>query len=154
LKNEFAFPILPGKVNVFIDGKYVSSSSFNKILPGDSFDVSFGVDEAVRVERKLKRKFTEYTGLVGKNVKISYEYEIEVQNGKGREISIEVRDNFPISRNEKIKVVLESPRGEEAQIGDDGIIRWRFNLPVGGKKILSVKFYVEFPKDLKVVGLE
>ncbi len=154
LRNNFAFPILPGRVNVFIDGKYVSSSSFNKILPGDSFDVSFGIDEAVRVERRLKKKFTEYTGIVGKNVKISYEYEIEVQNGKGREITIEVKDNFPVSRNEKIKVVLESPKGEECEIGDDGIIRWRFNLPVGGKKILNIRFYVEYPKDLKVVGLE
>ncbi len=154
LRNNFAFPILPGRVNVFIDGKYVSSSSFNKILPGDSFDVSFGIDEAVRVERRLKKKFTEYTGIVGKNVKISYEYEIEVQNGKGREITIEVKDNFPVSRNEKIKVVLELPKGEECEIGDDGIIRWRFNLPVGGKKILNIRFYVEYPKDLKVVGLE
>jgi len=154
LRNNFTFPILPGKVWIFIDGKYVSSSSFDKILPEDSFSVSFGVDEAVSVDRKLKRKFTEYTGIVGRNVKISYDYEIEVQNGKKGEIMIEIVDNFPISRNEKIKVVLESPKSVEAEIGDDGIIRWRFNLPVGGKKILSVKFYVEFPKDLKVVGLE
>ncbi len=153
LKNEFKFPILPGEVRIYIDGKYVSTSSLNKILPDETFDLFLGVDEGVKVERKLKRKFTEFTSF-GRNKKISYEYEIEIENGKGRDIKIEVKDNYPVSRNEKIKVVLESPSEGEAKIESDGIITWGIGLRPREKKVLKVKFYIEHPKDLPVTGLE
>ncbi|MFN3134623.1 MAG: mucoidy inhibitor MuiA family protein [Candidatus Kryptonium sp.] len=153
LKNEFNFPILPGEAGIYIDGKYISTSSLKKILPDEMFDLFLGVDEDVRIERKLKRKFTEFTSF-GRNKKIHYEYEIKVKNGKGRDITIEVRDNYPISRNEKIKVVLESPSEGEAKIDAEGIIVWTINLKPAEEKTLSVRFYVEHPKDLPVSGLE
>ncbi len=154
LKNEFSFTILPGEARIFIDGRYVSTSSLKKILPGEIFNLSFGVDGGIKVDRRLKKKFTEYTGAFGRNKKISYEYEIEVENGKMRDVLIEVKDNFPVSRNEKIKVVLESPSEKEAEIGSDGIVTWRINLKSGEKKVLILKFYIEHPKDIEVVGLE
>lgn len=154
LKNGFDFPLFPGEAKIFIDGKYVSSLPLKKFLPDETFDLFLGVDEGVKVGRKLKRKFTEYTGVFGKNKKISYEYEIEVENGKPWDIMIEVKDNFPISMNEKIKVMLESPSAKEADIGADGIITWKFNLKRGEKIVLTLKFYVEHPKDLEVIGLE
>ncbi len=154
LKNDFDFPLLPGEAKIFIDGKYVSTLSLKKFLPGETFDLYLGVDEGVKVERRLKRKFTEYTGAFNRNKKISYEYDIEIENGKARDITIEVKDNFPVSMNEKIKVVLESPSGKEAEVGADGIVTWKINLKRGEKKVLTLKFYVEHPKDLEVVGLE
>lgn len=154
LKNDFGFPILPGEARIYVDGKYVSSSLIQRILPGQMFDLSLGVDEAIKINRSLKNKFTEYIGMFGKTVKVSYEYETEIENGKGVDVFIEVKDNYPVSRNEIIKVVLESPNENEAEIGNDGIITWRFNLKAGGKKILKLKFYVEHPKDVRVYGLD
>ncbi len=154
LKNDFKFPILPGEARIYVDGKYVSSSSIQRILPGQMFDLSMGVDEAIKINRNLKNKFTEYTGLFGGTVKVSYEYETEIENGKDVDVFVEVKDNYPISRNEKIKVVLESPTEKDVEIGSDGIITWRFNLKAGEKKILKLKFYVEHPRDIKVYGLD
>lgn len=154
LKNDFSFPILPGEARIFVDGKYVSSSSIKRILSGETFDLSLGVDESVKLNRNLKKKFTEYTGVLGRSKKISYEYEIEIENGKTSDIDIEVKDNFPVSRNEKIKVMLESPTDREAEISSDGIIKWKIKLKPQEKKSLNVKFYVEHPMDIEVIGLE
>jgi uncharacterized protein (TIGR02231 family) len=154
LKNDFDFPLLPGEAKIFIDGRYVSALPLKRFLPGETFDLFLGVDDGVKVERKLKRRFTEYTGTFGRNKKITYEYDIEIESGKAWDIAIEVKDNFPVSMNEKIKVVLESPSGKDAEIGADGIVTWRVNLKRGEKKVLNLKFYVEHPKDIEVVGLE
>ncbi|CUS99144.1 mucoidy inhibitor MuiA family protein [Candidatus Chrysopegis kryptomonas] len=154
LKNDFGFPILPGEAKIYVDGKYISSSLIQRILPGQMFDLSLGVDEAIKINRNLKNKFTEYIGVFGGTVKVSYEYETEIENGKGVDVFVEVKENYPISRNEKIKVVLESPDEKEAEIGENGIITWKFNLKAGEKKILKLKFYVEHPKDVRVYGLD
>ena len=153
LRNEFNFPILPGEARIYIDGKYISTSSLKKILPDEIFDLFLGVDEDVKIERKLKKKFTEFTSF-GRNKKIHYEYEVKVKNGKSRDITIEVRDNYPISRNEKIKVVLESPSESEAKIDAEGIIVWEISLKPAEERTLGLKFYVEHPKDLSITGLE
>lgn len=154
LKNEFDFPILPGEARIFVDGNYVSTSSLKKISPDETFDLSFGIDENIKVERRLKRKFSEYTGVLGRNKKVSYEYEITIENGKPYEVKLEVKDNFPISRDERIKVVREAPSDKEADIGADGIITWKFSMKPREKRILTVKFYIEHPKDITVIGLE
>jgi len=154
LRNDFKFPILSGEARIYIDGKYTSTSTLKKILPDETFDLFLGVDENIRIERKLKRKFTEFT-LFGRNKKIHYEYEMEIENGKKRDITIDVKDNYPVSRNEKIKVVLETPSEGEAKIEpNEGTITWRINLRPGERRILTVKFYIEHPKGLSVSGLE
>lgn len=154
-KNPFLFPLLSGRINVFLEGRFVSASSWKRtISPDEDIKLSLGIDEAVRIERKLQRKFTEYSGVISKATKVSYEYSHELVNGKDKVITIIVNDNFPVSRNEKIMVNLESPNKDEADISDEGIITWKVKLAPGEKKNLALKFRVEYPKDLNVTGLE
>ncbi|MBA4349533.1 MAG: hypothetical protein C0415_06055 [Thermodesulfovibrio sp.] len=155
LQNPFSFPLLPGNMNIFLDGKLVSTSSVDRtILASEDIRLSLGVDEGIKLERKLQRKFTEYAGVFSKDTKISYEYTIDVTSSKNKEINIDLNDNFPVSRNEQIKVERESPKKEEAAISEDGIISWNLKLSAGEKKNLKVKFSIEHPKDLRITGLE
>lgn len=154
-KNPFLFPLLAGKMNVFLDGRLVSASSSDKtISPDEDIKLSLGVDEGITIERKLKKKFTEYSGIISKETKVNYEYAHELVNAKDKEIIISINDHFPVSRNEKIKVDLEAPKKDEAEISADGIITWKVKLAPGEKKNLALKFRVEYPKDLTVTGLE
>ncbi|MCX8084222.1 MAG: DUF4139 domain-containing protein [Calditerrivibrio sp.] len=43
-------------------------------------------------------------GIVSKTEKIVYEYEITMKNGKTKDINLVVKDNCPVSLNERIKV--------------------------------------------------
>lgn len=154
-KNPFLFPLLSGKMNVFLDGRLVSASSSDKtISPDEDIKLSLGVDEGITIERKLKKKFTEYSGIISKETKVNYKYAHELVNAKDKEIIITINDNFPVSRNEKIKVELEAPKKDEAEISADGIITWKVKLAPGEKTNLALKFRVEYPKDLSVTGLE
>lgn len=154
-QNPFAFPILIGEMNVFLDGKFVNTAPVNKsIVSGENISLSLGVDESIKVEKKLQKKFTEHPGVFSKNTKIKYEYSIDVTNGKSKTIDIMLSDNFPVSLNEQIKVELESPKKEEVKIANDNIITWDIKLKQGEKTNLSVKFSVEYPQNLTITGLE
>lgn len=154
-KNPFSFPLLAGKMNVFLDNRLVSASSSGKtISPDEDIKLSLGIDEGIRIERKLQKKFTEYAGVISKETKVNYEYSHEILNAKDKEITITINDNFPVSQNEKIKVELEAPKKNEAEISAEGIITWKVKLSPGEKKNLALKFRVEYPKELNVTGLE
>jgi uncharacterized protein (TIGR02231 family) len=60
LKNPFTFPLLSGGMNLFADGRFVSTASLPKtILADESVDLSIGIDESIKVEQKLQKNFTE-----------------------------------------------------------------------------------------------
>jgi uncharacterized protein (TIGR02231 family) len=155
LKNPFQFPLIEGQTNVFLDDRLAGTSSLGKtLLPDDDVTISLGVDEGIKVDKKLVKKFTESAGAFTKETRINYEFVIDVFNSKDREIALTLNDNVPVSRNEKIKVEIESPKKDEAKIGDDGVILWDLKLAKGEKKSLKIKFKVEYPKDLRITGLE
>lgn len=155
LKNPFPFPLIEGPMSVFLDNRLVGTASLNKtILADEDMNLSLGVDEGIKVEKKLVKKFTEYEGAFTKETKVHYEYVIEIINGKNRDIALKVNDSVPVSRNEKIKVEIESPKKEDAKISEDGIMTWDLKLAKGEKKSLNIKFSVGYPKDLRITGLE
>lgn len=155
LKNPFLFQLMKGRMNIFLDNRLVGSTYLKKImLPDEDITLSLGIDEGIKVEKKLVKKFTESAGAFARGTRVIYEFAIDIFNGKSREIALTVNDNIPVSRNEKIKVEIESPKKDEAKISDDGIITWDLKLASGEKKNLKVKFRVEYPKDLRITGLE
>jgi len=153
--NPFDFPLFPGKVNIFVDAKFLNTENLlNTKAPAEQIQLPLGVDESLKIERKRVEKFTEYLGIVSKSEKISYKYEINIQNGKSKTVEIEVKDSYPISLNEQIKTILEIPTEKKATISKDGIITWQVSIPPKSNHKLELKFNIEYPKELKISGIE
>lgn len=154
LKNPFQFPLLTGPIGVFFDQKLVGTAALNEtVLPDGEINLSLGIDEGIKIERKLQKKNTDYAGIFSKETKVAFEYVIELTNGKSKEVTIDLNDQFPISRNEKIKVEMEAPKSGDATINDEGIISWKVTLPPGAKKSFPIKYSIAYPKDVTVTGL-
>jgi len=154
MKNPFTFPLLAGSINVFFDNKLVGTSSVNEaIMPEGEMELSLGIDEGIKIERKLLKKYTDYAGVIKREITVYFEYAIEITNGKSKEVTLDLNDQFPISRNEKIKVEMVTPTGGEATINEEGKISWKLTLSPGAKKSIPVKFNVTFPKDMNISGL-
>jgi len=153
--NPFDFPMQGGKMNVYLDGKYVNSFNLNKLfIPKDSITIALGVDESLLVERKLLSKKTEYKGLVSKTRRIEYVYSIKLANGKKRDVTVTVQDAIPVSQNEKITVTLINKNSIGANIDNEGKATWQVQLPPNQKKELTIHFAVEYPESVQVTGLE
>jgi uncharacterized protein (TIGR02231 family) len=154
LKNPFTFPLPGGELNIFLDGRFVSTQRVEKpILAGDEMRLALGRDETIFVSSKLKKQFTERIGTFNKRVRKHYEYEAEVVNGKSRPITLLVRDQVPIPAHEEIKVEITSPTLKEAEIGSDGITTWMLTLSPGEKRQLSTIFSVSYPENQEITGL-
>jgi uncharacterized protein (TIGR02231 family) len=155
MANPFAFPLLPGTMNYFVQQKLLGSATLDEtIVAAGGLEIPFGVDESVKIERKLKKKDTQYTGVLSRDITVSYEYTIDLTNAKSRPLLLRVQDQFPVSRNEKIKVTTEAPAGKDAQVAEDGIITWEVSLAPGAKQTLPLRFVISYPRDLIVDGLE
>ena len=153
VKNPFSFPLLSGPISVFFDQKLVGTAFVNDpVLAEGELELSLGIDEGIKIERKLTKKYTDYAGLLTKETTINFEYAIEITNGKSKEITLDLNDQFPISRNEKIKVEPQLPKGD-ATVNEEGKISWKITLAPGQKKTVPVKFSVSYPKELSVSGL-
>lgn len=153
VKNPFSFPLLSGPISVFFDQKLVGTAYVNNpVLADGELELSLGIDEGIKIERKLIKKYTDYAGLLTKETTINFEYAIEITNGKSKEITLDLNDQFPVSRNEKIKVEPQVPKGD-ATVNEEGKISWKITLAPGAKKVIPVKFSVSYPKELSVSGL-
>ena len=154
MKNPFSFPLLSGPISVFFDQKLVGTTTVDEtILPEGEMELSLGIDEGIKIERKLEKKYTDYAGVLKKETTVYFEYAIEIANGKSKEVTLDLNDQFPVSRNEKIKVEMQTPKVGDAVIDEEGKITWKLTLAPGAKKTIPVKFSVSYPKDMTISGL-
>jgi len=152
--NNSEFPLLAGGMNVFLDGTFVATSSLRTVMSGEKFDLALGADEGISVKHKRVTKFTEDTGLTNSGKRITYEYLITIQNNKRTAERVIVADQIPLSRNEKVVVKQLTPGASELKPTDEGTLKWTLDLKPGEKRELTVKFAIEYDKDVNVTGIE
>lgn len=152
--NTTEFPLIGGEIALFLDGNYVARSTIRTVSPGEKFVLNLGVDDAISVKRKLVNRLREDTGLISKRVKTTYDVLISVQNNRKTAEKLTVKDQIPISRDEKVVVTLVEPAARDITRDEDGTIRWTLDLKPGEKRDLPLKISIEHPADLQVSGLE
>lgn len=159
VKNETEFPLLPGAISIFLDGNFVGKSRLQELITsGERFELSLGVDEAIKVKHQLKRKFGDEKGLFTKSKVTQFAYQIDLHNQHDRAETITVRDQIPVSQEDDIKVKLESVEpGENPDKNMDelpgGSLEWKVEVGAREKAKIEFSFSVSHARDAKIVGL-
>lgn len=149
LANEADYPFLAGRVKVFMGENFVGTSRLDTIASGEKFDLDLGIDEGIKVKREeIKEKAG--TSFLGRKVQKRYAYRLEIENYKKGIEKITVIDQIPVSKDEKIKVNLVNLSEKPAEETEQGILKWKFELKPGQKKVIEFEFLVEYPKDMQV----
>jgi uncharacterized protein (TIGR02231 family) len=152
--------LLGGRVNVFFDGDFVGTSSFESIAPGQEFDLYMGADENVKVKRELLEKKSDDVflgGIPSPTKKMIYKYKLTVENYKTKTSTVNLFDAIPVSQDERIKVKVSGLSMEPKQKDwkdRKGIWRWELQLEPKGKQEIFYACTVEFPRDMLVEGLD
>jgi len=149
--NQAAYPLLPGRVNIFSGNTFNGSSTLKKVAAGEKFDLFFGADDQVTVKRHELKSHKE-AGLFGKN-RMGYRYRIELQNFRKQPQTVTVKDQLPLAGDDEIKVTLDDPSVTPDKNEPDGVIVWKLPLKAGEKRELTFGIAVEYPKDKEVNGL-
>jgi hypothetical protein len=125
VKNTSDYHLLPGTVNVFLDGSYVSKTDISDINTGDTFQCTLGIDTSAKVVHTLvsssitsaassfveQYKTTTYTSTTTITNRHTGDYPIQIVE----------RSSLPVasSQDTRIKVFLKEPEGLAE--GEEGV---------------------------------
>jgi hypothetical protein len=152
--NSIDYPLLPGAVSIFVDNEFVNTTIIKTIVPTDTLELPLGVDNRIKMERKLVRKYTESGGTFSKSKTVSYNYENILTNMRGTKETVTVRDNFPLSVTDAVKVTLIEPDPAVVKPSSVNGLEWKTEIGSGEKKILPVTFKVIAQEDAEIMGLD
>jgi uncharacterized protein (TIGR02231 family) len=157
VSNDTAFPFLPGETKVFLDGSFVANSSMGLVAPSEDFWTFLGVDEGVKVERKLIKSFRDDQGAFAQKTRYIYQYETKIVNNKKVDAELVLWDQLPISTDQKILVKLIEPKyskdTEVLKKDKQDIFEWLINLKPQESRTIGFSFSVEYPAGTNVSGL-
>jgi len=151
--------LLAGRVNIFLDGDFMGTSTIDNNGPNEEFVLYLGIDENVKVKREEIEKKSDDV-LIGSisspNRTITFKYKLTVENYKNKPIKVNLFEALPVSQNERIKVKLGEPSlkpNDKDWKDRKGIWRWELKLGPQAKQEVSYPFSVEHPRDMQVMGL-
>ena len=160
VKNSKEGQLLPGRVNIFLEGDFVGTSSIPKSIGAEEeFDLYLGIDEGITVKRKKLEEKTDETifaGLPARTKVISFKYKLIVENYKSKKIKVSLYGQVPISEHDKI-AVKKVKFSDEPKVKDyldrKGVMRWEFELKPRKTKEVTLSYIIEHPRNLRVGGL-
>ena len=144
--------LLPGQVRIFHCSQFVGETRLDSVAPGEEFEVQLGVDDQIKVERKLRRRSTG-KALLGGARTIDIAYEITVENHRNRKATVSVHDLIPVSTDGEIKVRSRETTPDPASTDDLGELTWTLTLSPGESSAIKHRFTVEHPAQVTVTGL-
>jgi uncharacterized protein (TIGR02231 family) len=144
--------LLPGPARVFHGTQFVGETALETVAAGEEFEVQLGVDDQIRVERKLRRRATS-KAVIGGARTIDVAYQITVENHRDGKARISVHDHIPLSRDGEIKVRVRETSPPPAAQDDLGELTWDLTLEGGGSATIRHRFTVEHPASVAVTGL-
>lgn len=144
--------LLPGQARIFHGAQFTGQTRLEVVAPGEEFEVQLGVDDQVKVERKLTRRAIS-KALIGGSRTIDIGYEITVENHRDRKATVTVADHIPVSTDGDIKVRTRETTPPPARTTDLGELTWNLTLAPGKSAVIAHRFTVEHPAQTTVSGL-
>jgi uncharacterized protein (TIGR02231 family) len=147
VRNDGKRPLLRGPATIFGDGELVGVGEIKTTGPGGDIELPLGADQDIRLVRQIVPS-TKTTGLIMKSEETTYDVTIQVGNYKKQAASVEVIDQVPASRRDKVEVkLLATEPAPQAKPDADGVVRWRVDLPPGTTRTLRLRYQITRPKD-------
>ncbi|KIM19585.1 hypothetical protein M408DRAFT_31098 [Serendipita vermifera MAFF 305830] len=116
VKNTSPYLFLPGRANIFLDDNFVAKSAIEHVSPNETFNCSLGVDPQVKVTYHSRTKKSRLQGglLSTRTTTTASHQKITVKNNRGAVIPrLLVREQVPVSHDERLKVTLIDPASIE-----------------------------------------
>jgi hypothetical protein len=134
--------LMSGESNIYFDGTFMGKSYLDVNSTKDTLSFSFGKDNKISMERtRVKEKSRSKT--IGSREKFDITWEIKIKNNGGAMIPIVIKDQFPISNTDDIKV----KRGElvSGKLDENtGIITWNFQNGINGSQTFGFDYSVDY----------
>ena len=138
-------PLLPGTAALFQDGAFLGMTDFDFVAEGETFSAFLGVADQVKLSRVMDQKHSSIDRK--KRTTMNVAFVLTVENLSDSPVTLDLADRIPISENKEIEV-------DKISISDDtkpnskGLLKWHLTLAPKTKKIIHIKYRVEYPPAL------
>ncbi|MBK8207496.1 MAG: DUF4139 domain-containing protein [Planctomycetes bacterium] len=158
LENPLEAPLLPGPVDVFMDGALLITAQVGSVDRGGTVRFGLGEEQRVTVARNM-RASEETKGLLGGKASVAHVVTLEVASSLPAEIELELIERVPVAAGKDIHIEVNSStpkaelyKQEERDYPVKGGYRWLLKLPAGGKQEVKLQYTLAFDKDYEVEG--
>ncbi|MFF0342721.1 mucoidy inhibitor MuiA family protein [Kribbella sp. NPDC004875] len=149
--NSSAHTLPAGRAAVFHDADFVGSAALPLWAPGEDVELALGLDDRIRVERKLvRREATKAT--LGSTRRRQVEYETRIENHTPRTARITVLDQLPVARDHEITVRPITTQPDPAETTELGVVTWKLDLAAGAETTVRLGFRVDTGKSVDLTG--
>lgn len=149
--NPSEYVMLAGQVNLYHGADFVGTRHTDTIVPQQDVEFFLGAEERIDIERKEIKRSVE-KNFLGNTSRTILAYRITAQNPALDVVHLTVLDQIPVSAHPDIRV-KPGRITPEATPNDLGEIKWECDLARGGKLEFEFEVTIEYPKEMRVVGV-
>jgi uncharacterized protein (TIGR02231 family) len=133
------WPLLAGPVRVTQDATLVGRTTMPLVAPGERFELSFGVDDALRTRRfqEMKRETVPVLG----TQKLTFLVTVTVSNLSDQPARLRVLERLPVSELSDVKVTQLKPL--DVKPNADGLLEWAVEVAANSCKELELQYRIE-----------
>ncbi len=158
VKNALKNPLLPGPIDLYLDGDFFITNSLEVVAPKGYVDLGLGVDEAIKVARNTFFE-EESGGMLKGRLVLHHTIKIEVINNLPRDIDLDVRERVPatVDDEEDIEVTIHdvAPAWKEYKEPPEhlrGRYQWSIRVAAGEKTNLEAGYDIKIAAKHEIVG--
>ena len=151
VKDFSKYNLVSAPASIIFENMYIGETRISPDQTNNEMNITLGSDPKISIRRE------EVQDKSGEKFLSSYRekvvtYDLVIKNNKKEQISIEVKDRFPLSNNEAVKIEVLDKSGA-AKDDEKGFLTWNIKLSPSETKKLRVSYKVRYPKDYTISGL-
>lgn len=149
--------LMPGRVAIYAESNFLGNTDlFDVVVPGQEFELPFGKNNFVKVERKVHRanlsqKDSWLTG--DSRIRRETEIEIKLTNNGATPVLVDLEEALPVSQDDRIKVKIDQVSPDAEIMDNKEMATWTLLLEPGVETIVTFRYRIEHAPGLTIVGL-
>ncbi|WP_116790285.1 DUF4139 domain-containing protein [Flavobacterium psychrotrophum] len=145
------YNLLPGEANIIFDKMYIGKTTILPNQTGDTLSLSMGRDKKVSITRE---KIADKSGtkFLSSYKEQTFTYETVIRNNKKESVSLQLKDQYPVSTDKEVEVTLLKDDGAKIDT-ETGIMTWELKLSPGETRKIRISYKVKYPKSSVIPNL-
>jgi len=150
--NDFnKYDLISASANIVFENMYIGETMIKPNQTTDELSITLGDDKKISVRKEMiddKSNVKMFSSYQEKTIT----YDIVVRNNKKEAIDIEIKDQFPLSKDESVKIeLLQTDHAEQDK--EKGYLTWNLKISPSETKKFRVSYKVKYPKDFSISNL-
>ena len=151
VKDFSKYHLVSAPASVIFENMYIGETRVSPDQTNNEMNITLGNDPKISIRREDVQDKSGEKFLSSYREKV-ITYDLVIKNNKKEQISIEVKDRFPLSNNEAVKIEVLDKSGATKD-DEKGFLTWNIKLSPSETKKLRVSYKVRYPKDYTINGL-